>query len=87
MPPIGELLVDAHDALRQTIDLAGDFAFSDNPLAGAKADGRRKPLQFSQLAGIEGYVAEEIREVSPSHCSSISWYFNFLHRRCKSSKK
>ena len=68
MPPIGELLVNAHDALRQTINLACGFAFSDNLLAGSKTDGRRKTLQFSQFAGIEGTFAEEIREASPSHC-------------------
>jgi hypothetical protein len=78
MPSIGELSVDPHDAVRQTIDLACGVAFRDDPLAGAKANRRRQLLQFSQFTGIEGWFAEQIREVSLRHCTSIFLALQFL---------
>nr|WP_291686021.1 hypothetical protein [Bradyrhizobium sp.] len=81
MPPVGEFFVNAHGTLRQAINLVRRLAFPDNVLAGPKADRHRKALQLSQLARIEGIFAEEIREASDSHYTSISCTGDANHRK------
>jgi hypothetical protein len=78
LPSVGQKLVEAYNAFRETVHSVGEFPFGKDRPSRAKIDLCSKPLKFPQLKHAGGVSAEWGWEESVRH--SLAQYHLSGHR-------